>query len=176
MTALAPNGQTTRHRYSHSIRTVVASAPVGGPRRCPLPASLEGVGGPGGRTGPVSPQYPGLTRLSETAGSSLGLLPAERRHAGRAGRKTRAAGQTPPGNPRPFIVGRAGEGGTEAGTQPGRTWATPTPWDASRRGQWRRARRRPWARSHHAWAVPRVEGPLTARGSVGSVPVGPGKN
>jgi hypothetical protein len=34
---------------------------------------------------------------------------------------------------------------------------------------------RPWARLYHARAVARVEGPLTANESVGSVPVGPGR-
>jgi hypothetical protein len=133
MTALAPSGQTTRHRYTHSILTVVASAPVGGPRRCPLPASLDDVG-----VGPA--------RTNRACQSLVpGTDPPERNHRVKSRTATRrksprrtcgvhdqGAGQTPPGTPRPFSVGRAGEGGTETGTQPGRTWATPTPQDASR--------------------------------------------
>jgi hypothetical protein len=81
MTALAPNGQTTRYRYTHSIRTVVASAPVGGPRRCPLPASLEDVG-----VGPAWTNRAGQTPVP-------GTDPPERIR--RAKSRTAARRQTP---------------------------------------------------------------------------------
>jgi hypothetical protein len=113
---------------------------VGGLRTCSLPASLEDVG-----VGPWRTNRAGqsLNNLSETAaGTSLGQ-PARRKSPLQdpRGARPRAAGQTPPGTRRLFIVVRSGEGGTEAGTTPGRTWATPTqaPHESSRTGRRRMA-------------------------------------
>jgi hypothetical protein len=119
---------------------------VSGSRRCSLPASHEDVG-------------EGLWRTNRTGQSQVpGTDPPERNHQAKSrtarspkaapagpvqdprGARPRSAEQTPHGPRRPFIVGRFGEGVTEARTTPGRTWAMPTPQDASRKGRWRRAR------------------------------------
>ena len=117
--------------------------------------------------GPGTDPLERIRRAKSRTARSPKAVPQDPRGAG-----SRAAGQTPPGARRPFIVGRSGEGGTEARTMPGRTWATLTPPDVSRKDQAAQGQTRPWVRSYHARAVARAEGPLTARGSVGSVPVG----
>jgi hypothetical protein len=135
---LAPSGQTTWHRYRDSHRFHKWAGCVGVPSRRHTRTWEKGSGG---QTGPVSPRSPGLTRLSETAGPSLGP-PARRKPPLQdpRGARPRSAEQTPHGPRWPFIVARSGEGVTEARTTPGRTWAVPTPQDASRKGRWRRAR------------------------------------
>jgi hypothetical protein len=114
---------------------------VGGSRRCPLPASLEGVGvGPRWTNRAGQSPVPGTDppernrRAKSRTADPPKVAPQDPRGA-RPGRRDRLPRNTPT-----FIVGRAGEGGTEAGKGPGLTWATPTPRDASRGGRQRRAR------------------------------------
>jgi hypothetical protein len=75
---------------------------MGGSRRCPFPASLEDVEGGHRRTNRAGqslvPQY--RPARAKPPGQVSDRQPAEGRPAGLAGRKTRAAGQTPPRTPR----------------------------------------------------------------------------
>ena len=112
MTALAPSGQTTRHRYPHRTRTSGRVAKVSTSRR----HSRAWEEGPGGRTGPVSPQLTGLTRLSETTGSSLG--PPARRKPPRGCRGVYGTGprdRLPPEPPDPSLWAGPGKAGLKRG-------------------------------------------------------------
>jgi hypothetical protein len=131
------------------------TAIVGGSRRCPPSASLEDVGEGPRRTnrasqspapGTDSPERNRRRQASDCR--SPKVAPPDPR-----GARPRAAAQAPPGPRRPFIVGRSGEGGTEAGTKPGRTRATLPPQDASRKGRRRRA-------DHGLGRDPTTPGPL----------------
>ncbi len=92
-----------------------------GPRRCPPPASLEGVGvGLGGLTTPNEPQTRDLISLSRTTRSGLGPPPnREVTPLDPRGAILGAAGQVSPGARRPLTVGRSGEGATDLGPKSG---------------------------------------------------------
>jgi hypothetical protein len=151
-----------------------ALALVGGSRRCPLPASLEGVGGGPGRTNqagrsPVAGADPPERnhRVKSRTASPQRVAPRVLRGA-RPGRRDRL----PPEHPDPSLW--AGPG--KAGLKRGRSQAELGPRRLPRTlpaGPAAQGLNMALCAAHHARAVTRVEGPLIARRSVGGVPVGP---